>query len=79
MRLTWGVQLAVRIHADSAAALGICNRSGIGRIRHLAVGQLWVQEKIREGVFSLHKCRGEHNPADLCTKHLDRAKIDHYL
>ena len=74
-----GLEVAVRLHADSSAAIGICSRSGIGRIRHLAVGQLWVQEKIRDKTISLHKCAGEHNPGDLFTKHLDRAKIEHHL
>ncbi len=26
------------VHTDSSAAMGICRRSGIGRVRHLAVG-----------------------------------------
>ena len=57
-------------HADSAAAIGICRRSGIGRVRHLVVGQLWVQERLREGRFSHFKFLGEDHPADLLTKHL---------
>jgi hypothetical protein len=56
------------VHADSAAAIGICRRSGIGRARHLAVGQLWVQEKLREGCLCLHKVGGRANPVDLLTK-----------
>jgi hypothetical protein len=45
--LDFGLCMKVRMHADSAAAIGICRRSGIGRVRHLAVGQLWVQEGLR--------------------------------
>ena len=30
---------------DSCAALGIAERTGIGRVRHLDVGLLWIQEK----------------------------------
>ena len=45
--------LALQVFADSSAAIGICRRSGIGRVRHLAVGQLWVQECLREGAFTL--------------------------
>ena len=40
-----GLTIGIQVYADSAAAIGICRRSGIGRVRHLAVGQLWVQEK----------------------------------
>ena len=65
-----GIHGGLRLRADSAAAIGICNRSGIGRVRHLAVGQLWIQESIRNGTLLLTKVKGEDNPADLCTKHL---------
>ncbi len=30
---------------DSAAALGVIGRSGVGKIRHLDVGKLWLQQK----------------------------------
>ena len=39
-----GLDLGLKVFADSSAAIGICRRTGIGRVRHLAVGQLWVQE-----------------------------------
>ena len=65
-----GLGGGLALHADSAAAIGICNRSGIGRVRHLAVGQLWIQERIRDHSIKLHKVLGTENPADLCTKYL---------
>ena len=74
-----GINLDLEIHADSSAALGICKRSGIGRVRHLAVGQLWVQERLRSGDFKLFKVAGAMNPADLFTKHLARDLMDQHL
>ena len=68
--------LALSVHADSSAAIGICRRSGIGRVRHLAVCQLWDQDHLRRGTFQLFKVRGDENPADLCTTYLARAAID---
>jgi hypothetical protein len=65
-----GLELSLSLHAASSAAIGICRRTGIGRVRHLAVGQLWVQEQLRRGAFTLHKLRGDCYPADLCMKHL---------
>ena len=80
---SWGLDLGltmqVRIHADSAAAIGICRRSGIGRVRHLAVGQLWVQEGLRRGDFTLFKVQGEQNPADILTKCVSREVLDRHL
>lgn len=37
-----GIQAPAYIKIDSRAALGICNRTGIGEVRHLATGQLLV-------------------------------------
>jgi hypothetical protein len=74
-----GVEMCVSIHTDSSAAAGICRRSGIGRVRHLAVGQLWVQEGLRRGDFKLFKIPGTENPADLLTKHLAREAVDAHL
>ncbi len=74
-----GVELKPEVHADSSAAIGICRRSGIGKIRHLAVAQLWVQDLVRSRECSLHKVLGAENPADLMTKPLARAEIDTHL
>ena len=74
-----GVALSFGIHADSSAAIGICRRTGIGRVRHLAVSQLWVQERLRAGGFTLHKVPGDSNPADILTKVVARALLDRHL
>ena len=71
--------MQVRIHADSAAAIGICRRSCIGRVRHLAVGQLWVQEGLRRRDFTLFKVQGDRNPADILTKCVPREVLDRHL
>ena len=52
------LDMKLEVHADSVAAIGICRRSGVGRVRHLAVGQLWVQERLCEGCFCLHTVVG---------------------
>ena len=74
-----GVELQPEVHADSSAAIGICHRCGIGKIRHLAVAQLWVQDLVRAKQVRLHKVLGTLNPADLMTKPLPRAEIDGHL
>jgi hypothetical protein len=74
-----GVELRPEVHADSSAAIGICGRSGIGKVRHLAVAQLWVQDFVRSKACRLHKVLGTENPADLLTKPLPRSEIDAHL
>ena len=72
-------KLEIYLHADSSAAIGICNRSGIGKVRHLATGLLWVQERIRSKDLHLYKVLGTDNPADLLTKHLPRDAVDKHI
>ncbi len=71
--------LDIDIFTDSSAALGICKRAGIGRVRHLAVSQLWVQEKVKEGDIQIFKWPGPENPADCCTKYLAQAEIAKHM
>jgi hypothetical protein len=65
-----GIETCISIHTDSSAAAGVCRRSGIGRVRHVAVGQLWFQEGLCRGDFKLYKIPGAGNPADMLTKHV---------
>ncbi len=74
-----GVELQPEVHADSSAAIGICKRTGIGKVRHLAVAQLWVQDLVRSKACRLYKVLGTENPADLMTKPLARTEIDGHL
>ena len=76
-----GLQIDFRIclYADSAAAIGICRRSGIGRARHLAAAQMRVQERLRENSFSLFNVLGTENPSDLLTKYLPHSSLRLHL
>ena len=65
-----GIQVGVRVWTDSSAAMGICGRSGLGKLRHVQTHTLWVQERVRTGAIQLRKVNGLVNPADLFTKHL---------
>ena len=65
-----GMKVKVRVWTDSSAAIGICGRSGLGKLRHVQTHTLWVQERVRTGAIELRKVHGLVNPADLFTKHL---------
>ena len=65
-----GVQCQIEIGIDAAATIGVVKRQGVGRVRHLDVRFLWVQEKISSGEFHIRKVLGTENAADLFTKFL---------
>ena len=65
-----GMTLGGEVYTDSSAALGISQRAGIGKVRHLRTQGLWVQEVRLTGRLSYHKVLGSKNPADILTKHV---------
>ncbi len=72
-----GVKAHLRVWTDSSAAIGICTRQGLGKLRHLDTHTLWIQQAVRMGRVDLRKVLGEKNPADLLTKHgLSRERLE---
>ncbi len=71
----WGMQCRGRVMVDSSAAIGAAQRKGNGKLRHVRVGMLWIQEKVEEGELDLSKVPGEDNPADAMTKNVNQDKI----
>ncbi len=70
-----GVVLPLRVWTDSTASMGICHRQGLGKLRHIDVRTLWLQQKVRRGEVELRKIKGTENPADLLTKHLSSPAV----
>ena len=42
-----GHDLPLRLWTDSSAAVGICSKQGLGKLRHLECTSLWIQQMIR--------------------------------
>ena len=76
--LDLGLGLPLRIWTDSSATMGICNRQGLGKLRHVDTRSLWLQQRVRDNSFELRKVRGEVNPADLFTKHLPNRQSEEW-
>ena len=72
----WGLEYDVVVMCDSSAAVGIVGRKGVGRIRHLDVGAMWIQNLKEGGGFDVRKVKGTENPADQMTKHLNAGEVE---
>lgn len=62
------VQMEISLCTDSSAAKGIGSRRGLGKVRHIELNELWLQELVANGRVSLFKVRGEDNFSDSLTK-----------
>ena len=74
-----GVNVKLQVLTDSSAAKGIASRRGLGKVRHVEVNQLWVQEKVADGSIELNKVSGEAYLADALTKHVGREILERHL
>ena len=73
-----GIQLGgggLVLKTDSEAAKSFVSRRGLGRMRHIEVRELWLQEEVRSGKVVVRKVEGSKNPADLMTKFLRRVEV----
>ena len=61
----------IHLYLDSAAARGIINRRGVGKVRHLSCRSLWLQERMADGSLVVSPVSGTTNPADIGTKRLN--------
>ena len=74
-----GWQVKVQLRVDSSAAKAMVSRSGVGKVRHLEVRYLWVQDALNRKRFELRKVPGKTNPADVLTKPLSQAVMQGLL
>ena len=58
----------IKIMSDSTAAKGIACRRSLGKLKHMEVRYLWVQERVRGGDFIIKHVGGKVNPADVLIK-----------
>ena len=67
------------LKVDATAAIGIAQRKGLGKLRHLDTQSLWIQDAVRRRRVRLEKVLGTEKPSDLPTKHLDAKTIEKYM
>ena len=72
----WGVTRDIVMHTDASAAIGIAMRRGVGKVRHIEVHQLWLQDRIGRGDIRVIRVEGNENPADALTKHVEGYKLE---
>jgi len=75
----WGLSSAVACFCDSSAARGIANRVGVGKMKHLQVKQLWIQEQVRLGRATVAWIPRRLNAADALTHPCTEAQLTDLL
>ena len=72
----FGVQLEITLKCDASAAVGTVKRKGLGKVRHIDVTQLWLQEKVAHGIIKIICVKSCENRSDALTKYLAAQDIE---
>ena len=55
----------MQVWTDSSTAKAVTGRRGLGKLRHVELKWLWVQDAVKEGRIRMGKVNGEENVAEM--------------
>ena len=64
-----GVNLDLRVFTDATTGKSLVTRRGLGKVRHIAVNELWLQSHVQAKSITIVKTKNKFNPSDILTKH----------
>ena len=74
-----GLDAELELLTDSSAAKGIVMRNGAGRVKHLDIKSLWIQEREAQGDLRVKKVPRLANWSDLLTHHWSEQEGQRHL
>ena len=77
--LTDKKETSIELKSDASAAIGIACRRGMGKVRHIEVNQLWLQEKVVKGRIIITTIGTYSNLADQLTKPVTAEKMQYHF
>ena len=75
-----GFPMSIVLQLDSTAAIGMIQKRGTGRARHIDLRHLHLQSKLRDGTISaLEKVATATNVADIGTKYFSADRLEELM
>lgn len=71
-----GEEASVRVLVDNKGCVDFVHRTGLGRMRHIRLRQLWLQEAVRNHELTVERTTGEENVADVFTKPMTAGRFE---
>ena len=69
-------EVEVVLESDSSAAISSQSRLGMGRMKHVQIKYMFLQQMVKSKLLSLKKVPGTENTADIGTKYLEKATFE---
>ena len=70
-----GVEVGAKIKSHAIAATAIASRKGLGKVRHVEMRQLRLQDKVRRGEVKVMKVSADENLAYVLAKYSNREAV----
>ena len=71
-----GISVEIRLMTDASTGKAIASRRGLGKVRHIATHELWIQDEVLKGRLTIIKLKNILNTSDVLTKYLDKRALD---
>ena len=68
-------RLPIVIYTDASVARQFVHRKGVGRMKHLEVRYLWLQDQLAKGAYTCRKIPCSENPSDMLTHPRNAAEV----
>ena len=77
--MEFGLRVALISRCDSSAARGALQRTGTGRMKHLEVKHLWVQDLVLQKRLSVQWVPRSQNPSDMLTHPVSASDLKRHV
>ncbi len=74
-----GKQVKFKLLCDASAAIAIMQRQGIGKMKHVSVQWLWIQQVARREMIKIDKVSTKLNPSDAMTKYITKMDMARHV
>ena len=74
-----GIDMSITLEIDAKATVGIVSRQGLGKMKHVDVHDLWIQEAVKRGKLEIKKIPRAINTADLLASPSKWEDIDKFM
>ena len=69
----------ILLRTDATAALGVVNRRGVGKTRHIDTQELWLQNHMRSREMEVQKVAGEEDAKGILTKNVKPEVLEKHV
>ena len=77
---TWSrTQSLIALSSGESELVALGGKASLGRVRHLATADLWIQQKVKARELKIYKLPGKDNPSDFMTKHKSEPEAQRFL